>query len=137
MPPPKRKRPIVIKKFPTPATPAPAAPAPVTTPTPPQPVLTPREKKKWKVVSRKDLIGGTMFLLGFGFCIGWFVSDKAHGLEKFMIVAGIILMIFGAHMLSSDPTERALRALGKTAAKVLPGVRRDATDEHPTQGGGE
>lgn len=89
----------------------------------------------WKVISRSDLLGGTMFLIGAGFSVGWLISDKAHGLEKIMIFVGMTLMIFGALLLSPSTTGAALKVLTRNAARVLPGARgvSGPTDEHPTQ----
>lgn len=106
---------------------------------PPQPVIPQASRRFWKVIQTKNLVGGGMFIAGFGILVGWFFSDKVHGVEKFAIVASVVLMIFGAHMLSSEPTERALKALGGAAKPLLPWGRKNGhTEEAKAQGpGGE
>ena len=113
------------------AVPVPTAAVPV-----PQPVLTAKEQRFWKVIQTKNLIGGTMFLLGVGFCIGFWFSDRAHGFEKWALGVGLFLIIFGAHFMSSEPTERALGALARTAVKVIPTVKRGDDGKPPTGEGG-
>jgi hypothetical protein len=104
------------KKQPAKKKPAPAK-APVVVP---PPVLTKPQERFWKVVQTKNLIGGTMFLLGVGFCIGFWVSDKAHGIEKVVLGVGVFLIIAGAHFVSSEPTERFLKAAVSTVKGVRP-----------------
>lgn len=94
----------------------------------PPPVVAPEARRFWKVVQTKNLIGGSMFLLGCGFCIGFWFSDRVHGVEKFVLGVGLVLIIFGAHLMSSGPTEQALAALGRTVGKVIPTGRREPPD---------
>lgn len=70
-------------------------------------------------VKRTDIIGGAMFIVGVGILIGWFFSDKVHGVEKFAIVAAVVLMVLGAHFISSGPTEAALKSVAGTAKDIL------------------
>jgi len=88
-------------------------PVPVPAPQPvPAPVLTKQERRFWKVIQTKNLIGGTMFLMGVAFALGYIASDKAHLHEKIALYAAGVFMLFGAHFMSSEPTERAIKAIG-------------------------
>ena len=77
-----------------------------------------------------------MFLMGVAFALGYIASDKAHLHEKIALYAAGLFMLAGAHFLSSEPTERALRALGRTAGAIMPGGgRRDHSHDHRGDGG--
>jgi hypothetical protein len=104
-------------------------PTPPVVPVPP-PVLTPPQKRLWKVVQTKNLIGGIMFLVGVAFALGYIASDKAHLHEKVALYAAGVFMLFGAHFLSSAPTEAALKSISGAVKGVLP--KRD----DPPAGGG-
>lgn len=95
----------------------------------PAPVLTVKQQRFWSVVQTSSLIGGGFFLFGLGIFGAWLTTDKVHGWEKWAFGFAMVSMIFGAHLMSSAPTERALNALGKTATRVLPFVRRGDTAE--------
>ena len=90
--------------------------APVSLPPPPvpPPVLTKQERRFWRVIQTKNLIGGTMFLMGIAFALGYIASDKAHLHEKVALYAAGLFMLAGAHFLSSEPTERLLKAAVNT-----------------------
>lgn len=90
----------------------------------PAPVLSTTEKRFWKVVQTKNLIGGTMFLLGIGFCVGFWFSDRVHGFEKWALGVGLFLIILGAHFLSSAPTEAALKSIGSAVKDVIPFTKK-------------
>lgn len=78
-------------------------------------------------VERKDIVGLILLISGLGILIGWFFTDKVQGVERSAIVAAIVLMILGAHFMSSEPTEKALKAVAGTAKSILPfvGKRKD------------
>lgn len=110
----------------------PAAALPV-----PPPAMSAPQRRVFKIVQTKNLIGGTMFLLGVGFCVGFWFSDRAHGFERWALGVGLFLIILGAHFLSSEPTERALGALARTAVKVIPTMRKASdSGEHKATGDG-
>jgi hypothetical protein len=109
-------------------------PPPVVPPVPP-PVLTAPQRRFFKVIQTKNLIGGVMFLLGVGFCVGFWVSDKAHDIEKFVLGVGVFLIIAGAHFMSSEPTERFLKAAGGAAKDILPFTKK--SDPPPPPAGGQ
>lgn len=121
MSPAKKKKKTAVKRRPKPP------PEPVAVPVPP-PVLTPKEQRFWKVVKTQNLIGGTMFLVGVAFALGYIASDKAHLHEKIALYAAGIFMLAGAHFLSSEPTERFLKA----AVSTVKGTRKH--DDPPTGG---
>jgi outer membrane biosynthesis protein TonB len=87
----------------------------------PPPVLTPKERRFWKVIKTQNLIGGTMFLMGVAFALGYIASDKAHLHEKVALYAAGIFMLAGSHFLSSEPTERFLKA----AVNTVKGTRKE------------
>lgn len=80
-------------------------------------------------IEKKDIVGWGMFVAGVGILVGWFFTDRVHGVEKFAIVAAITLMVLGAHFISSGPTEAALKAVTRTAKDVLPLTRKSNTSE--------
>lgn len=97
---------------------------PVSAPVPP-PVLTPKERRFWKVIKTQNLIGGTMFLMGVAFALGYLASDKAHLHEKIALYAAGIFMLAGAHFISSGPTERFLKA----AVSTVKGTRKAGSED--------
>lgn len=98
----------------------------------PKPELTKPQRRFFAVVNKKNTIGWWLISVGSFFLLGYLVSDKAHLHEQIVLGIGLVLVLFGAHFLSSEPTERALGALSKTATKVLPFARRHHTGEQKT-----
>jgi hypothetical protein len=99
-----------------------AAPSP-----PPPPVLTPPQKRFWHVVSKRNLIGGTLFAVGLAFALGYLVSDKAHLHEKVALYMSGGLMLFGALLLDFESVKQALGA--------AVGAARDIRKPDPPAGG--
>jgi hypothetical protein len=90
----------------------------------PKPELAPKERRFFAVVNRKNAIGFWLISLGSAFCLGYILTDKAHLHEKVVLWVGGIMILFGAHFLSSAPTEAALVAIGKTAKDILPFAKK-------------
>lgn len=99
---------------------------PVATP-PPPPVLTPPQKRFWHVVSKKNLIGGTLFAVGLAFALGYLVSDKAHLHEKVALYMSGGLMLFGALLLDYESVKQALG--------TVVGAAKDVRKPDPPAGG--
>lgn len=130
MSPAKKKKAAKKKRAPKKA-PVSLSPAPVLVP---PPVMTKPQRRFWVSIQKKNVIGGIMFLLGVGFCVGFWVSDKVHGIEKVVLGVGLFLIVAGAHFLSSEPTERFLKAAGGVAKDILPFTRKP--DQSAPAGGG-
>lgn len=124
---PAKKKKTTVKRKPKP----PPAPAVVLMP---KPELPPKQKRFFAVVNKKNAIGFWLISIGSAFCLGYLLTDKAHLHEKVVLWVGGIMILFGAHFLSSEPTERALGAIARNAAKVLPGAR--GGNGPPVGGGG-
>lgn len=124
------KRKPVRKKKPPPKPPKPAAPILM-----PKPELPPKQRRFFAVVNKKNAIGFWLISIGSAFCLGYLLTDKAHLHEKVVLWVGGLMILFGAHFLSSEPTERAIGAIARGASKVLPSSRASgATAEHEASG---
>ena len=91
----------------------------------PKPELHPKQRRFFAVVNKNNAIGFWLISIGSAFCLGYLLTDKAHLHEKVVLGIGLVLILFGAHFLSSAPTERALNAVAKTAKDVLPFTRKN------------
>jgi hypothetical protein len=111
-----------------------AKPKPPPEPAPPvlmpKPELPPKQRRFFAVVNRKNAIGFWLISLGSAFCLGYILTDKAHLHEKVVLWAGGIMILFGAHFLSSEPTEKAMIAVGRAVKGVMPG----RSDDQPPSG---
>lgn len=96
---------------------------------PPKPELPPAQRRFFAVVNKKNAIGLWLISLGTAFCLGYLLTDKAHLHEKVVLWVGGLMILFGAHFLSSEPTEKALLAIGRAAKGALPiGGKKDGGD---------
>jgi len=89
----------------------------------PKPELTKPQRRFFAVVNKKNAIGWWLLSLGSAFCLGYLLTDKVHLHEKIVLGVGGVMILFGAHFLSSAPTEAALLASGRFISKVIPGNR--------------
>lgn len=89
----------------------------------PKPELPPKTRRFFAVVNKQNAIGFWLISVGSAFCLGYLLTDKAHLHEKVVLWVGLVMILFGAHFLSSAPTERAIGAIARGASRVLPGGR--------------
>jgi multisubunit Na+/H+ antiporter MnhG subunit len=82
-------------------------------------------------IRKQDVMGAGLFLAGVGLLAGWFFTDKVHTAETVLIIAAVVLMIVGAHLISSAATKQAITDVADVARKVWPGGAKP-----PDSGGG-